>query len=97
MKSVLITGCSGGFGMLAAVTLAKNGFRVFASMRNLAKRDRLDEALAKAGAQAEVLALDVTSAESIDAAVRAVIERAGRVDALVNNAGAAIGGFVEDV
>ena len=97
MKSVLITGCSSGFGMLAAVTLAKNGFRVFASMRNLGKRGRLDEALAKAGAQAEVLALDVTSAESIAAAVRAVIERAGRVDALVNNAGAAIGGFVEDV
>jgi NAD(P)-dependent dehydrogenase (short-subunit alcohol dehydrogenase family) len=97
MKSVLITGCSSGFGMLAAATLAKSGFRVFATMRNLGKRQRLDEALATAGATAEVLPLDVTSAESIDAAVRAVLERAGRIDALVNNAGAAIGGFVEDV
>ena len=97
MKSVLITGCSSGFGMLAAATLAKNGFRVFASMRNLDKRARLDEALAKADAEADVLPLDVTSAESIDTAVAAVLERAGRIDALVNNAGAAIGGFVEDV
>jgi NAD(P)-dependent dehydrogenase (short-subunit alcohol dehydrogenase family) len=97
MKSVLISGCSSGFGMLTAATLAKSGFRVFATMRNLDKRGRLDETLAKAGAQAEVLALDVTSAESIDAAVAAVLERAGRIDALVNNAGSAIGGFVEDV
>jgi NAD(P)-dependent dehydrogenase (short-subunit alcohol dehydrogenase family) len=97
MKSVLITGCSSGFGMLAAVTAAKNGFRVFATMRNLGKRQRLDAALAKAGVTAEVLALDVTSAESIEAAVRAMLEKAGRIDALVNNAGGAIGGFVEDV
>ena len=96
-KSVLITGCSSGFGTLAAATAAKNGFRVFASMRNVGKRQRLDEALARAGAQAEVLALDVTSGESIDAAVGSVIEKAGRVDALVNNAGFGLGGFVEDV
>jgi NAD(P)-dependent dehydrogenase (short-subunit alcohol dehydrogenase family) len=97
MQSVLITGCSSGFGLLTAVTAAKNGFRVFATMRNLAKRGRLDEALAKAGVQAEVLALDVTSAASIDATVAAVVGGAGRIDALVNNAGFGLGGFVEDV
>jgi NAD(P)-dependent dehydrogenase (short-subunit alcohol dehydrogenase family) len=63
MKSVLITGCSSGFGMLAAVTLAKNGFRVFATMRNLGKRGRLDEALAKAMLRSagigEIVFLDV--------------------------------------
>src|SRR2546422_9391896 len=73
MKSVLITGCSSGFGMLAAVTAAKSGFRVFATMRNLGKRQRLDAALAKAGVTAEVVALDVTGADSIEAAVRAVL------------------------
>ncbi len=96
-KNVLITGCSSGFGLASAVTLARNGFEVFATMRNPAKSGRLQEALAKAGAKAEVLALDVTSQSSIDAAVGTVVERAGRIDALVNNAGAAIGGFAEDL
>jgi NAD(P)-dependent dehydrogenase (short-subunit alcohol dehydrogenase family) len=97
MKTVLITGCSSGFGLEAAVLLAKNGWRVFATMRDPAKRARLDAALAQAGAAAEVLTLDVTSETSIDACVADVIARAGTIDALVNNAGIGIGGFVEDM
>ena len=97
MQSVLVTGCSSGFGLLAAVTLARNGFRVFASMRDLEKRAPLEAALSAAGARAELLTLDVTNAASIAAAVAAVVARAGRIDALVNNAGFGIGGFVEDM
>src|SRR5262249_35465577 len=97
MKSVLITGCSSGFGMLTAVTLAKNGFQVFATMRNLGKRERLAAATAAAGAKAEVIALDVTDPASIRAPVDAVVGRAGRIDALVNNAGFGLGGFAEDL
>ena len=96
-KTVLITGCSSGFGLLAAVSLAKSGWRVFATMRDVSKRGRLDAALAQAGATAEVLALDVTSQHSIDACVAQVVASAGRIDALVNNAGIGIGGFVEDL
>jgi NAD(P)-dependent dehydrogenase (short-subunit alcohol dehydrogenase family) len=96
-KTVLITGCSSGFGMLAAVSLAKNGWGVFATMRDVAKRGRLDAALATAGVTAEVLALDVTSQASIDACVAQVMTGAGKIDALVNNAGIGIGGFVEDL
>lgn len=97
MQSVLITGCSSGFGLKCAVTLARHGFQVFASMRDLGKRGPLDAALAAAGAKAEILALDVTSEVSIAAAVGAALERAGRIDALVNNAGFGIGGFIEDL
>lgn len=97
MQSVLITGCSSGFGLKTAVTLARNGFQVFASMRDPGKRGVLDAALATAGARAEILALDVTSEASIAAAVGTVLERAGRIDALVNNAGFGIGGFIEDL
>jgi len=97
MKTVVITGCSSGFGLKTAVTLAKNGFRVFATMRDLGKRAALDGALASAGAGAEILALDVTDRASIEAALGAVLSQAGRIDALVNNAGFAIGGFVEDL
>jgi NAD(P)-dependent dehydrogenase (short-subunit alcohol dehydrogenase family) len=96
-KTVLVTGCSSGFGMLAAVSLAKSGWRVFATMRDPAKRGRLDAALAQAGASAEVLALDVTNQASIDACVAQAMASAGRIDALVNNAGIGIGAFVEDL
>ena len=54
MKTALITGCSSGFGLLTAATLAKNGFRTFATMRDLGKRGRLDAALAGAGTGNEV-------------------------------------------
>jgi NAD(P)-dependent dehydrogenase (short-subunit alcohol dehydrogenase family) len=97
MNNALITGCSSGFGLEAAVLLAKHGFRVFATMRDPAKRGRLDAALAKAGASAEVLALDVTSEASIAACVADVMARAGKIDVLVNNAGFGIGGYVEDL
>jgi NAD(P)-dependent dehydrogenase (short-subunit alcohol dehydrogenase family) len=97
MKSVLITGCSSGFGLKAAVTFAKNGFRVFATMRNVSKRSALDAALQAAGVKAEVLALDVTDKASIDAAVATVLVQAGSIDVLVNNAGFGVGGSVEDM
>jgi len=97
MKTALITGCSSGFGLLTAATLAKNGFRTFATMRDLGKRGRLDAALAGAGTQAEALALDVTDADSIAAAVAKAMADAGRIDLLVNNAGVGIAGFIEDL
>jgi NAD(P)-dependent dehydrogenase (short-subunit alcohol dehydrogenase family) len=96
MKSVLITGCSSGLGLTTAVTLAKNGFRVFATVRNLDKRGDLSKALADAGTTATILPLDVTDEAAITATVARVLFEAGSIDALVNNAGLAIGGFVED-
>jgi NAD(P)-dependent dehydrogenase (short-subunit alcohol dehydrogenase family) len=97
MKTALVTGCSSGFGLKIAVTLARNGFRTFATMRDLSKRAALDAALAAANVTAEVLALDVTDKASIDAAVATVLAQAGQIDALVNNAGYAMAGFVEDI
>ena len=94
---VLITGCSSGIGLRSAVTLARHRFRVFATMRDLDKRGALDAALAAAGATAELLQLNVTSEASIHAAIDAAMARAGRIDALVNNAGFGLGGFVEDM
>ncbi|MCU1462855.1 MAG: short-chain dehydrogenase [Acidimicrobiales bacterium] len=94
-RSVLITGCSSGFGLDASVALAQKGWQVFPTMRNLDKRERLDKALAGAGVadRATVLQLDVDDAASITAA----LDRAGRLDAVVNNAGISLGGAFEDV
>lgn len=96
MKTVLITGTSSGLGLATAVTLAKNGFRVFATVRNLDKRTALDKVLAEAGVTATILPLDVTDEAAVSATIAKVIAEAGSIDALVNNAGFAMGGFVED-
>ena len=97
---VVISGCSSGFGLRAAVDLAVRGFRVVATMRDLGKRARLDAAAAAAPggpAAIEVEALDVTDAASIARCVEGVLARHGRIDGLVNNAGYGIGGFVHDL
>ena len=90
-KNVLITGCSSGLGAHLAVACARAGWKTYASMRNLAKRDQLDQLMRDAGASVEVLALDVCDQASLDEAVAHIIASDGRIDTLVCNAGV---GFV---
>ena len=88
---ILVTGCSSGIGRATALAAAERGHRVFASAR---RRGDLAELAAR---KIETVELDVTDGASADAAVRAVLTAAGRVDALVNNAGYGQYGAVEDV
>ena len=100
MRSVLITGTSSGFGLHATVEVARHGWRVFATMRNLGKRAPLDAALAEAGVteRVEVSRLDITQPASIAEAVATILQRTGgQLDAVVQNAGVAVGGAFEDV
>ncbi len=87
-KIVLITGASTGLGFSIAIQAAQGGHRVYATMRDLAKQDALQAAASTAGVALETLALDVQNVASVNAAVATVIEREGRIDVLVNNAGA---------
>lgn len=98
-KIAVITGSSSGFGLLTAVELAKAGFRVIASMRDLGRRGNLDEAAAAAGisAKIDIRRLDVTEFNTIAGFVEAVVRDYGRIDVLVNNAGFAVAGFAEDI
>lgn len=95
MPTALITGCSSGFGLEATLAVSRRGWRVVATMRNLDKRERLDNAVAEAGVidRVDVARLDVTDPASIAEAVAA----AGPLDAVVNNAGIAIGAAFEDL
>lgn len=97
-KSILITGCSSGFGYHGALHYARLGAKVFATMRNL-PRPEADELRAVAAGEAldiTVLALDVLSEEQVNRAV-AEAERlaGGALDVVVNNAGIGMTGPVE--
>lgn len=98
-KIAVITGTSSGIGLLSAVELAKEGVKVVASMRELARRDRLDQAAAAAGvaSQLDVRRLNVAEFDSIPPFLDAVVRDYGRIDVLVNNAGFAVAGFAEDM
>ncbi|MEM9787272.1 MAG: SDR family oxidoreductase [Pseudomonadota bacterium] len=87
-KTILITGTSTGLGVSLAVQAAQAGHTVYATMRNLAKRDVLDAAAKDAGVSVEVLPLDVQDMGTITAAVDQIIAKDGRIDVLINNAGA---------
>jgi NAD(P)-dependent dehydrogenase (short-subunit alcohol dehydrogenase family) len=93
----LVTGASSGLGLLAAVELARVGFRVVASMRDLARRGPVEEAARRAGVHVHVCQLDVTDPSSIESAVAHARTLAPRLAVLVNNAGFTMDGFFEDL
>lgn len=91
-KTILITGASSGFGALTARALADGGHTVYASMRDIAGRNRqaADDARAYAdehGVDLRPVELDVSDQASVDSAVAEVLEQSGRLDVVVHNAG----------
>ena len=95
--AVLVTGASSGIGLEIAVFLARQGYGVYATMRNLERRGQLDAAAARQNVQLEVLQLDVTDDASIRDAVHTINSRSPGLFGLVNNAGSILRGYFEDV
>ena len=89
-KTVVVTGASSGIGQATAGLLAQRGYRVFGTARDPEQTASVPEGV-------EFLPLDVTLDGSVGACVDAVLERTGRIDVLVNNAGYALVGSVEAV
>jgi NAD(P)-dependent dehydrogenase (short-subunit alcohol dehydrogenase family) len=98
-KIAVITGSSSGFGLLTAVELAAAGYRVVATLRNLERRKFLEDALQQKNllTMVDVRQLDVTDTAAIPGVIDKIVADYGRIDALVNNAGFAMAGFLEDV
>lgn len=87
---VIVTGASSGIGNACATYLAKKGYKVFGSCRNpSAYAKKADEFF-------EMVAMDVTDEASVNKAVATVLEKAGRIDAMLCNAGMGIAGSIED-
>jgi NAD(P)-dependent dehydrogenase (short-subunit alcohol dehydrogenase family) len=87
-KAILVTGASSGIGAAIVSRLAKDGHRVFGTQRS---------ADGKSPDGVEMLTLDVRSDESVGRCVQAFLQRTGRIDVLINNAGYLQSGAVEEV
>lgn len=93
--NVLVTGCRSGFGLLIAVTAARAGHTVYAGLRDL---ETAGELRAAAGELPVIpVQLDVTDPDQREAVVARIEAEHGAVGALVNNAGVALGGFLETI
>jgi NAD(P)-dependent dehydrogenase (short-subunit alcohol dehydrogenase family) len=99
-KVIVISGAGSGFGALSARALADDGHTVYAGIRETAGRNagRVAEAQGYAeehGVDLRTVELDVSSQESVDAAVEKIIEETGRLDVVIHNAGHMVNGPTE--
>ena len=92
---VLITGCRSGFGRLMAIEAGKKGHVVYAGLRDLDTAETL--VAGSQGLYVRPVQLDVTSSADRKAVIAGIIAEHGRIEGLVNNAGVALGGFLEQV
>jgi NAD(P)-dependent dehydrogenase (short-subunit alcohol dehydrogenase family) len=95
VSTILVTGCSSGFGLLTAIELARAGDDVFAGVRDVDTADQL-RAAAEQHEHLNVVVIDVVDPASVNACVSGVIAVAGRIDVLVNNAAIATFAAIED-
>ncbi|MEQ9324831.1 MAG: SDR family NAD(P)-dependent oxidoreductase [Polyangiaceae bacterium] len=94
---VWITGGSAGIGRACALTFARQGAKVAVSGRRTEKLKQVVADLQAMGADAQAVSCDVTDDEQIEAAVGAVVDRFGRLDVALANAGFSVAGRVEEL
>lgn len=90
-KVALITGASSGMGLSTAQILIKDGYKVYGAARRVEKMKDLESK------GLGIVSLDLTKDESIQTAVHHIIDKEGKIDILINNAGYGSYGAVEDV
>ncbi|MDP9050146.1 MAG: SDR family oxidoreductase [Acidobacteriota bacterium] len=94
---MLITGSSKGIGLVTAVTLARGGHTVYATLRSVERVAELSEEYVPEGLPLHFSVMDVDSDESVTAGIAAVYAEAGSIDVLINNAGIERSGAIEDL
>ena len=96
-KVALVTGSSSGIGYETSLSLAREGYFTYATMRNLEKADIIKKIAEEENLPLKVIKLDVDDENSIENALKTIIDEKQRIDVLVNNAGYGIWGTAEDV
>ena len=96
MSVILVTGSSTGIGQETALHMARKGHDVYAAVRSPDTATELKEKIGAESLPITVIKLDLVDPASIETAVKAIMQRSGRIDALVNNAGIGGGRAVEE-
>ena len=96
-KVALVTGSSSGIGYETSLSLAREGYFTYATMRDLTKADEIKKIVENENLPLKVIELDVDNEESAENAIKTIIDEKQRIDVLVNNAGWGIWGTAEDV
>jgi 3-oxoacyl-[acyl-carrier protein] reductase len=93
-RVALVTGGSRGIGAAIVARLAADGLHVVAVARNMEKLQQVCSEAATAGGSAEAVACDISDSKALSSAVEGIVERLGRLDVLVNNAGITKDGLI---
>ncbi len=96
-RVIAITGASAGIGRAAALRLARDGAAVAICARRVDRLDAVAAEIVAAGGQALPIVADVTSPDSMNAFVARTVERFGRLDVMMCNAGFGIAGAIDDI
>ena len=96
-KVALVTGSSSGIGYETSLALAREGYFTYATMRDLKKEAVIKKIAEEENLPLKVIELDVDNEDSVQTAVKTIIDEKQRIDVLVNNAGWGIWGTAEDV
>ena len=96
-KVAVVTGSSSGIGYETSLSLAREGYFTYATMRDLTKADEIKKIAENENLPLKVIELDVDNEESVENAIKSIIDEKQRIDVLVNNAGWGIWGTAEDV
>jgi short-subunit dehydrogenase len=97
-RVAVVTGSSSGIGLETSLTLARNGFHTFATMRNLEEDSKhiMDIAM-KENLPIQTIQLDVNNEKSVTDAIERVVIEEGHIDVVVNNAGYDLAGAIEEI
>jgi NAD(P)-dependent dehydrogenase (short-subunit alcohol dehydrogenase family) len=97
-RVAVVTGSSSGIGLETSLTLARNGFLTYATMRNLNKSEKIKSLAQKGKLPLKIIQLDVVDERSVENAIRSITTaESSRIDVLVNNAGYTVNGAFEEL
>lgn len=97
MKNVLITGTSKGIGLETSLAFGRAGYKVFATMRNTSTANDFKQSIASESLDITISEMDVDSDASVKKCMDAILNKHGKIDVLVNNAGIERHGSVEEL
>ena len=96
-KTCIVTGANSGIGRSTAITLAKNDYTVFATMRSLERGEKLREIAQELNLEIKAVELDVSDTDSVNQGINEILDQTDQIDVLINNAGVGSNAVIEDV